>query len=195
MTLFMAIGIIPSNLNLHNHFIPGRALTNQLLQWRRPRLFSPEYELRTNDQILATLRQIGWSRAHAIAEAEGQQWTFRRTGVWKRKFLIYAGALETKEQIIDEPLAEMPPTWKHNGELTFVNGHSYRWEKSNFWGTNWSWQAADGTTLLTFKGHHTVEFAPEASRCEDLILLILFGKYVLLLMEQEAASHSAVYCH
>ena len=57
----------------------GAALIGQELTWTQTGCRKPEYELRADDEIVATLR---WQRGSlAVAETANGRWSFNRPGV------------------------------------------------------------------------------------------------------------------
>jgi hypothetical protein len=171
-----------------------RECTGKTLQWRRPHFFSTSYELRAGDQLLATVNRTGVLKQRAIAEAEGQQWTFQREGLMGRKSVIYPGA--SSAQASNEPvlaLASIQPGWSGTGTLSFHDGRVYTWTRTGNWRPVWSWVGPGNKTLLSIKRGRLLEIAPAASDLPDLVLLSLFGLYLILMMESdEAASAAAI---
>jgi len=164
-----------------------RDFIGQTLQWKRPRFFSTDYELRAEDQIIATMKHSGVWKRRTIAEAEGSQWTFRRAGLSGKLHFIYAGALQPAEEPA-QPLGSFKRNWHGDGELTIVDGRSYTWARTGTWNPTWSWKDAYSTILLSMKRRRLVEIAPEANDSSDLALLTLFGFYLVLVKEAEAAA-------
>lgn len=169
-----------------------RDATGITLQWRRPHFFATDYQLWMGERLLATLRRTGVMKQRAIAEAEGQQWTFQREGLMGRKLVIYPGPGSV--QALNEPeqeLASIQPGWSRTGELTFHDGRVYSWTRSGNWRPVWSWVGPGNRTLLSIKKGRLLEIAPAASDLPDLALLSLFGLYLILIMEADDASYGA----
>jgi hypothetical protein len=85
-----------------------------------------------------------------------------------------------------------------------ASGASFRWQSTNFWGTDWVFSASDGTPLLAlkegsregklsdlFKTQSLVEIHPEAGTVSELALLLLVGWYLMILRQDDAAAGAA----
>jgi hypothetical protein len=170
-----------------------REYTGRTLQWTRPHFFSASHELRVGERLLATVNRTGMMKQSAVAEAEGQQWTFRREGLMGRKAVIYPTV--SKERPANEPvlaLASIQPGWSGTGTLSFHDGRAYTWTRTGNWRPVWSWVGPGNKTLLSIKKGRSLEIAPAASDLPDLALLSLFGLYLILMMESDEAASSAV---
>lgn len=169
-----------------------REATGTTLQWKRPHFFSTDYQLWMGERLLATLNRTGVLKQHAIAEAEGQQWTFQREGLMGRKLVVYSGP--AGEWALNEParpLASIQLGWSGTGELHFHDGRVYSWMRSGNWRPVWSWVGPGNKTLLSIKKGRLLEIASAASDLPDLALLSLFGLYLILIMESDEASSAA----
>ena len=169
-----------------------REFTGITLQWRRPHFFSTNYELSTGDQLLATVNRAGMLKQHAIAQAEGDRWTFQREGLMGRRLVIYPAV--SAAQLSNEPmqaLASIQPGWSGTGTLDFHDGRVYTWTRTGNWRPVWSWVGPGNKTLLSIKRGRQLEIAPAASDLPDLALLSLFGLYLILIMESDEATSAA----
>ncbi len=166
-----------------------RDCTGQELTWVRPRLLENKYELRLGNQGLASLTRRGFLKQISLAEAEGQQWRFKRRSGWKTNLAIYAGGNELPNEA---PLASLQRRWNGQGELIFRDNHGYSWQstRSGLWSRSWFWTGPDGS-ILSMKKKRVLEIAPEARMLPDLPLLVLFSFYLILVMEDDAAAAGA----
>jgi hypothetical protein len=165
-----------------------RDFIGQPLHWKRRKILSSDYELRFDEQVLAWLTRTGMWKFRFVAAADGQQWIFKRESSWPNVCAIYP--IEGDAEKARTPLASIKRKYK-GGELVFYDGHSYTWSKSGFWRPTWFWTDLQGTPLLTFKPGHWLEISPTSSDLPDLILLALFGFYLIVLMEAEATAAAA----
>lgn len=152
----------------------------QELRWHRPRLMQRYYELRVEDQVLATLSRAGVFKDRTIAEIEGQKWTFKRQGF---KIKVYFG-----DEPVGEPRAILNRRWSGKGELTFSDGRVIQWDRSGFWNPVHCWVTPEGLNVINLKRGHRIEITPQAADQPDLPLLVAFGFYLILIAEEDAAA-------
>lgn len=165
-----------------------RAWTGVTLQWKRPHFFSSNYELYGGERLLARISCTGTLKQSALAEADGQQWVFRREGLMGRRMVIYPGQTAPESMYA---LAVIQPGWNGTGTLAFQDGRTYIWTRSGNWRPVWSWIGAGNRTLLSIKKGRMLEIAPAASDLPDLALLSLFGLYLILMMESDEVFSAA----
>jgi len=158
----------------------------QELKWVRPRWTQQFYELQVGGQVIATLSRSGIFKERVLAEAQGQRWTFKRQGSFKVRLLIYAG-----EEPVGEPVAVFNRRWTGKGELIYADGRTFCWSRTGFWSPIQFWMTPEGISLLSMKRGKKLEISPDASNLPELPLLTLFGLYLILLAEQEAAAAAA----
>ena len=141
------------------------------------------YELKSNDEVVGTLRRPSYWSSNFLAETEGGHWMFRRGG-W-----LGAGA-----QILDSTsqreVANFKGNWAGGGTLTFADGQTFHLECKGWWHPVWSVKGMGGETLLRI---HTREEAVEVPGAvpatdERLALLIMFMWYRVLQAEEDAAT-------
>lgn len=169
-----------------------RDFTGNTLQWRRPHFFSTNYELCVGDQVLASVNRTGMLKQSAIAQAEGQQWTFQREGLMGKRLVIYPDV--STARLANEPvraLASIQPGWSGTGTLSFHDGRVYTWARTGNWRPVWSWVGPGNKTLLSIKRGRQLEIAPAASDLPDLALLSLISLYLILIMESDEATSAA----
>ncbi|HEX9018384.1 MAG TPA: hypothetical protein VF806_04325 [Anaerolineaceae bacterium] len=163
-------------------------------QWMQPKMFENRYELRSGDQVFATLMFPKAFGSLAMAATSDGQWTFKRVGFFNIRMSIRVEGQETD-------LAIYHPRWTGTqGTLNFTGGVSYVWKVANFWATEFVWEDASGNNLMTFrpgvedanlddlfKIQARVEFQPDSSRIKDISLLAVFGWYLMILKQQDDA--------
>ncbi len=176
---------------------PMASFVRTPLYWVQPKTFDRWFELRAGDQVVATL---GWETScGSLARGSTAQgsWTFKRVGFLNPRVTVRQSGSE-----ID--VAVFWPRWLGDGTLELASGAVFRWQSTNFWGTDWMFSAGDGTPLLAlkegskegklsdmFKTQSLVEIHPEAYDVPDIGLLVLVGWYLMILRQDDAAAGAA----
>jgi hypothetical protein len=161
------------------------------LQWIRPRFFRSEYELRSGEGVVATLRVRGWLQRTAIVESGDGAWTMTRTGFLRNGATIRASGSSTD-------VAEFRGRgWSsYGGNLTFASGATFELA-INFWMTRLEFRNAAGMSLVTLHRRGVcgraadVEILPAARALPELPVLVSFGWFLFVMLEQDAAAASA----
>jgi hypothetical protein len=163
----------------------GGATTRELL-WVQPSARRRTYELRTDGEVVATLRWPKDTRAHA--DTANGQWTFTRRGFWHPRVTVRATGA-------DADMAVFTARWTGTGTLDLRDGLQYHWAAANGWQSQWAWQAGDGTPFVTFtvrqglvKVEGRVEIAPAAGALSDLAMLVSLGWYLVVLRAWDTAA-------
>jgi hypothetical protein len=168
-------------------------VTSRDLVWVRPSSKARAYELRAQEDVIATLRWQKGTLAEATA-ADGDHWTFKRAGFWHPRVTVRAAGSEVD-------LAVFRASWTGSGVLELPPGRAFHWSAVNFWRSRWAWHDADGQPLALFKssGHGRtpamgrVEIAPAAAAIPELTLLLLLGWYLMVLrIQDESDSTGAI---
>jgi hypothetical protein len=147
---------------------------NQPLIWMRRRFFKADYELRTRDTVVATLRFRG---IRATAESAEGTWTFQpKFGIWRS---------ETSIRVHDA--AVELAVFRHNlcasgGMLMFNGGPKFKATRS-FWMAKYEFRTEAGEPLVrlllggVFWLSAQVQILPAARAVVEVPLLVLFGWY------------------
>lgn len=172
-------------------------LIGTALYWVQPKAFERWFELRTRDRVVATLCWETSCGTLARGNTADGSWTFKRAGFLNPRVTV-------RESGSDIDMAVFWPRWMGDGTLEFASGATFRWQSTNFWGTDWMFAANDGTPLLAlkegsregrlsdmFKTQSLVEIHPEASTVPELTLLVLTGWYLMILRQDDAAAGAA----
>jgi hypothetical protein len=157
------------------------------LEWRQPDALHRLYQLTRNGETIATLRFEKCSGSLATGEYAQKQWTLKRTGFLSPRVLVREAGSEVD-------LAVFTPNWTGKGWLAFANGRRYQLRSTNFWQTEWAFEAEDGspTVILTgphgvFKqGGHATVTESAASLPETPVMLLLIW-YLRILMNEDAS--------
>jgi hypothetical protein len=164
--------------------------SGQVLQWRQPNMFKMEYELRSGEELVATLRFRGFSGTLAIAQSADGCWTFKWAGFFQNHVTVRACDSETDLAVFKNN------TWKGGGTLILPDGREYLLT-SNFWQTEYGYKTTEGEPLVNFKTkgllHQSteVEILPVGENLPELPWMILLGLY-LALMSDDATTTAAV---
>ena len=165
-----------------------RDCANQQLTWERLRHSKNVYELRSKNQVFATLCYQGSSANSILAEADNQQWIFQREGVTHANIMIYPGSTS---QNITPPLALMKRNMRGDGQLIFTAGRTFNWSHTGWWRPTYSWTTREDGTLLSIKKSQQLFIEPSASDLPELTLLALFGFYLILVKKEDDATGAA----
>lgn len=156
------------------------------LNWgTRP--FTLEYELRANDELAATLCFKKLFGTLAIAESADGSWSFKRMGLFKPRVTIQANGSDEDIAIFRNN------TWSEGGTLEFPDGRKYL-VATNFWQSQYEFRTETGQPLLKFKSDGfvnlsaQVELLPEASGLPDLPWMVMFGWYLVVMMDMDSAA-------
>jgi hypothetical protein len=161
------------------------------LEWSQPSAFSRQYELRSGDSLLATLKFVTAFGSLARAETAACAWTFKRSGFFSPRVTARVEGSQT-----DVALYE--PNWSGSkGSFLFPGSCRLLLRAANFWASEWIVSSEPGETLLRFHQsgvfHHgaKVDVEPPARSFEHLALLLTLSWYVLTLHQQDHAAAGA----
>lgn len=120
-------------------------VADQALFWRQPGAFKQAYELRADEEVVATLDWgKSWGTLATARTAEGA-WTFKRSGFWQQR--VGVRPLDSEREI-----ASFAPKWSGDGTLTLAGGRSFHWAGKGFWRLEKVWQdREDAPPLIGFK--------------------------------------------
>jgi hypothetical protein len=160
------------------------------LEWAKPKLFRPYYELIANNLVIAELSFKNNFSSQAAGRSADGSWSMKRTGFWGRRVII-------KDLNSDITVAEFTGrTWRNGGEITLSGGSQYVL-KASFWKMFFEIQTSDGIQILSyssprmFKRSAFVEIDYEASNIPDLPWLVILGCYLGVMQRKDAASAAA----
>jgi hypothetical protein len=154
--------------------------------------FKSEYDLRAGDAPLAELVFCGTWRTVATARSADGCWEFHTEGFWRRRTLIQRCE---SDDVVGEYHAG---AWKSGGWLELKSGARFRLKSSGMFHSTTEWRTADhAPPLITFtnkgffRGDTRVEMHASASSQAELPLLVLFGYYLVVCAQREAAIAAA----
>lgn len=166
-------------------------LVGSALEWVQPRALKMEYELRSGEEVVATLRfRSSWG-SFATAESADGCWTFKRVGFWQTRATVRPCGSET------EIAGFRQGTWSFGGTLEMPDGRKYL-VSTNFWATRYQIQAEGGEEpLITYKTHGMLrlgaqmEIAPLAAELAELPWMAMLGWYLAVMMHNDSAAAAA----
>src|SRR5512140_3003881 len=113
-------------------------------EWMQPAFAERRFELRSEDQVFATLQFNSAWGSLATAVTSAGSWTYKRTGFFNIRVTVRPTGSETE-------IAVYHPRWTGaEGELIFANGPTHHWKSANFWATRYAFLRPDGSPLVTF---------------------------------------------
>ena len=161
------------------------------IQWSQPRAAKMEYELRSGADLLATLKFRNMFGTFATAEGADGCWTFKRVGFWQNRANIRACDSDTDLAVFRNN------TWDRGGTLEFPGGGTYK-ATTNFWMTNFEFRTDADEPLVAFDYggvfHRSadVHISPLGQRTAACPLLVLFGWYLVLMLDMDDGAGAVV---
>jgi len=164
------------------------------LHWTQRRFGERNFELRSTDEVLGSLR---WERVLgtlATGTFQGKSWTFKRIGFWNPRITL-------REEGSAENIGVFHPSLWGGGTLTLRSRRNFDWTTRNVWMTEWAFVDEGGRTMFAmqegkedarwsdaFKTQAVVEIEPTGEECSVLPLLILLGWYLFVLRQDDSAA-------
>jgi hypothetical protein len=161
------------------------------LSWAQPSAWKMEYEMRADDELIATLRFRSSFGTFATGESADGCWTFKRIGFWQTKATIRTCESDTEIAIFRNN------TWSGGGTLEFADGRKLP-ASTNGWRTTFEFKSETGETLVRFKSQGLVhlsakvEIKPDAAGLPELPWIVMLGWYLTIMMYMDAATAAAV---
>ena len=165
-------------------------LIGREMEWMQPSVWKMEYELRSLDQLIATLRFRSSFGSFATAESADGCWTLKRVGFFQIRATIRACGSDTEIATFKNN------TWSGGGTLEFHDG-SKLLATTNFWQTQLEFQTEAGETLVRFESgglvhlSAKVEIQPAAAGLPVLPLIVMLGWYLIVMMYMDSAAVAA----
>ena len=156
------------------------------MRWRRTRFLPAAYELRLDEQVLATLEWNGMFGSLARAQTARGSWHFRRAAP-------FSWARDIEDATTGTTLGRYTPRMGL-GVLDLADGSSYRIGRDRLFGPLKVWREDRGL-LITFSkrpvpGGGPVMLEAAASAEPRIDLLATFGFYLLTVKRRRAARSS-----
>ena len=157
----------------------------QLLTWVRPNAFQREYELLAGEERVAILKWESTFGSLVSIQTAEEKWLVERSGFRWRRVRMHREA---------DPLNDASFTfgWFGAGVLDCPRGGNYRWRRTKFWRSEWSFTGTSDFPIVqfrlrrvSFKSRGEIELAENASlHRDDIPLLILLGWYLMLVLQR-----------
>jgi len=155
------------------------------LAWSRPSLFRREFELRSGETLVATLRIRGAFRAVGLVESADGAWAFARTGFLQRRATIRESGKDVA--------AFSSTSWSgHAGEIAFASGRRFELAV-NLWATRVEVRSEVRGPLVVvhrrgwYGRNADVEIAPGPT-LPELPVLVTYAWFHLVTLEEDAAA-------
>src|SRR5215472_10520854 len=117
------------------------------LDWRQPEALKRHYQLGHEAETVATLKFEKSCGSLATGVFGADQWTFKRSGFLSPRVSIRKAGSEIDHAIFT-------PSWTGSGWAAFDTGRRYHLRATNFWATEWAFEAEDGSQLVVLTGPH-----------------------------------------
>ncbi|MGO4881853.1 MAG: hypothetical protein ACLP59_13650 [Bryobacteraceae bacterium] len=167
-------------------------VAGQEMEWRQAEATRRFYRLTLGEREIASLRFESSYGTRGAAECGFSQWTFKRTGFLSPKITV-------REPGSESDLAVFTPGWTGRGWVVFNSGRRYRLRHTDFWGSQWVFETADGAAAVTlgaihgfFKQGGAAMVSPSAAGLPEAPVLLLLIWYVRLLMHADAEAGAVV---
>ncbi|HEY7849597.1 MAG TPA: hypothetical protein VIC27_05995 [Ktedonobacterales bacterium] len=163
-----------------------RDLADESLVWVRVGGLHERYELRVgvDETAIASLTMQGAGGGQAqIGETTLR---FRRSGLLGQRVTVEMDASEA-------PVA----VYTGGGSVELTGGATYRWRKPRFWTNERDWVDASGQTIIrmrptNWRDNVRVVCEPAAHASSDGALLVILGKLLLALSNQDATTAATI---
>jgi hypothetical protein len=144
------------------------------------------FELKQNDQIVATLRRPSVWSSNFLAATANENWVIRCGGFWGNK----AEIVDAPSQ---QPIAYFKSAWGGKGTLTFADGQTFFVVTRGWWHPVWIVVTETEQPVLRLHAREkSVELHNVGALAEGrLLLLVLFTLYRVRQAEEAAAAASA----
>jgi hypothetical protein len=167
-------------------------LCGQNLQWLQPRITEPCFELRSADELLASLRFKNAFGSYAEGTFAGSVWTFKRQGFIKTLVTIREKGKDTNLAVYRNN------SWSDGGTIELPDGKKYK-ANSNYWDEQFEYTGESGKPLIRcaqisgFKLHAQLEIFPEASEINQFPWMLLLGWYLVVMSSREGEMVAALF--
>ena len=144
------------------------------------------FELKLNENVVATLKHPRLWSSDFVAETSSQRWIIQRRGFWGSKGEIMDAASQ-------HPVAEFKSALGGKGTLQFADGQAFHVEAQGWWHPVWRVATKTGEPVLDLHTRVKSVVVHEEARVESerLVILILFTLYRIRQAEEAAAAASA----
>ena len=160
------------------------------LEWTRPHLLSPEYELCHDSDVIGSLKFRSAFGSFATATVDLGCWTFKRTGFIKTHVTVKPCDSEREIGVFHNN------TWKGGGTLELPGARAIQ-ANTNFWHSKYEF-TKDGQPLVRYSTRHRLkltgrmEILPAAVEMPELPWLMMLGWYLAVMMHRDDSAAGVV---
>jgi hypothetical protein len=193
MPEFLIKGYLPSS-RFASAMPPIKSLKDfkgSKLSWVQPRALERYHELRSDQDVYATLTWLKVFGSLAEAQTTEGKFTLKRGGFMRPYVTI-------RDVALDNDIAVLKIGMFGHGTIEFSNGKRITVISKRFWSFEWEFIDENGQTLCSIRQRAKVmKYSADVSFFElvrkdhDLMTILLLGWYTIILMSQEAATASA----
>ena len=156
------------------------------LEWTRPHILTPEYELCHNSDVVGSLKFRSAFGSFATATVDLGCWTFERTGFIKTRVTVKACDSEREIGVFHNN------TWTGGGTLELPGGRAIQ-ANTNFWHSKYEF-TKDGETLVTYRSLQRLTLTgrmailPPAQDMPELPWLMMLGWSLAVMMHRDESA-------
>ncbi len=162
------------------------------LKWVQPHASKMEYEMRSGDMVIATLRFRSSFGSFATAASADGTWSFKRVGFLNTRVTIRANGSETDMAIFKNN------TWSGGGTLELLTGKKYT-VNTNFWETRFEFKTEMGDTLIKYEKiggflhlSSKTEVNSIAKNIPEMPWMVMLGWYLTVMMYMDNAAAATI---
>ena len=162
------------------------------LTWNQPHLLEPYFELRTDGEVIGTLKFRNSFGSLAEGTTAKGNWSFKRQGFLKTIVTIRKTGYEENLAVY------FNNTWSEGGTLQIPSGKKY-FANSNFWHAQFEFTDESGTPCIRytnisgFKLHSGMEILAPAITLEATPWMVLLGWYLAVMNSRDGEMVAAMF--
>jgi len=143
------------------------------------------YELRRNDEVIATLHHLRGMSPHYVAQSHYGRWIIRRNG------FLGAGS-EILDADSQKQTATFKAAWSGGGVLSFPDGQLFHLECRGLWHPMWTMFGPDGEPVLRLDSREKTAELFAAHVPEDRFSMLTLFTWCRVLQAREDAAAAAM---
>ena len=161
----------------------GPVLAGTKLVLAQPRRLRREFELRSGEDVVGTMRWQGIWKPVAHLEAGGSRWSVARERIWHPRYVA-------RDEVDGAAVAALDVEKSSGAGTLQMGGETLSWTRVPSHGA-WGFRTAAGFVPATFhrRGTHVdVTVALDAGDVPPLSFLLLLGSFLMIVQAQAAAT-------
>jgi len=161
------------------------------LQWKQPHVTESVFELKSDEELLATLKFSNTFGSLATGESADGRWTFKRVGFINTHVSVRSEGSE------EDIAVYRNNTWSQGGTLEMPDGRRFK-ANSNFWHSQFEFTGESDEPLIRytniggFKLHAQMELLRPAIELKELSWIVILGWYLTVMMNLDAGVVAAI---